>query len=108
MLCGLYAKLQAVLQQMPKDAAYRTYTQQIVQQRLQIVQAVSERPETTHNCTSSFQETNINAIEEKIGCGQVEELIEQVRDILTHLSILLFLSNAGRERAGFGSQDGGM
>ena len=45
-LCGLYAKLQAVLQQMPKDAAYRTYTQQIVQQRLQIVQAVSERPET--------------------------------------------------------------
>ena len=62
----------------------------------------------THNCTSSFQETNINAIEEKIGCGQVEELIEQVRDILTHLSILLFLLNSGRERAGFGSQDGGM
>ena len=27
---------------------------------------------------SSFQETNISAIEEKIGCGQVEELIEQV------------------------------
>ncbi|CAI8007590.1 NADH dehydrogenase [ubiquinone] 1 alpha subcomplex subunit 5 [Geodia barretti] len=60
-LCGLYAKIQAVLQQMPKDAAYRTYTRQIVQQRLQIVQA----------------ETNISAIEEKIGCGQVEELIEQ-------------------------------
>jgi len=40
-LCGLYAKVLAVLQRMPKDAAYRTHTQQIVQQRLQIVQAVS-------------------------------------------------------------------
>lgn len=40
-LCGLYAKIQAVLQRMPKEAAYRTHTQQIVQQRLQIVQAVS-------------------------------------------------------------------
>ena len=40
-LCGLYVKIQAVLQRMPKEAAYRTHTQQIVQQRLQIVQAVS-------------------------------------------------------------------
>lgn len=41
-LCGLYAKIQSILQQMPKDAAYHTHTQQIVQQRLQIVQAVSK------------------------------------------------------------------
>ena len=47
---------------MPKEAAYRRQTEQIVQQRLQIVQA----------------ESNIPAIENKIGCGQVEELIDQV------------------------------
>ena len=41
-LCGLYARVLAVLQRMPRDAAYRTHTQQIVQQRLQIVQAVSQ------------------------------------------------------------------
>ena len=33
-------KVLAVLQRMPREAAYRTHTQQIVQQRLQIVQAV--------------------------------------------------------------------
>ena len=47
---------------MPREAAYRRQTEQIVQQRLQIVQA----------------ESNIPAIEGKIGCGQVEELIDQV------------------------------
>jgi NADH dehydrogenase (ubiquinone) 1 alpha subcomplex subunit 5 len=47
---------------MPREAAYRRQTEQIVQQRLQIVQA----------------EANIPAIESKIGCGQVEELIDQV------------------------------
>lgn len=61
-LCSLYTKTLSVLQRMPKEAAYRTQTEQIVQQRLQIVQA----------------ESNIPAIENKIGCGQVEELIDQV------------------------------
>ena len=61
-LCNLYTKTLSVLQRMPRDAAYRRQTEQIVQQRLQIVQA----------------EANIPAIESKIGCGQVEELIDQV------------------------------
>jgi NADH dehydrogenase (ubiquinone) 1 alpha subcomplex subunit 5 len=49
------------LQNLPKEAAYRRYTEQVVQQRMKIVQA----------------EENIPSIESKIGCGQVEELIEQ-------------------------------
>ena len=53
----------SALQRLPKDAAYRHHTEQVVQQRLQVVQA----------------ETSIPIIEEKIGCGQVEELIDQVR-----------------------------
>ena len=60
-LCNLYTKTLSVLQQMPREAAYRRQTEQIVQQRLQIVQA----------------EASIPAIESKIGCGQVEELIDQ-------------------------------
>lgn len=42
-LCNLYAKTVAVLQRLPKEAAYRRHTEQIVQQRLQIVQSVGER-----------------------------------------------------------------
>ena len=61
-LCNLYTKTLSILQQMPREAAYRRQTEQIVQQRLQIVQA----------------ESNIPSIESKIGCGQVEELIDQV------------------------------
>ena len=62
MLCGLYTKTLSLLQGFPKEAVYRQQTEQVVQQRLQIVQA----------------ESNITAIEKKIGCGQVEELIDQV------------------------------
>ena len=40
-LCSLYSKTLTALSQLPKEAAYRRYTEQIVQQRLQIVQAVS-------------------------------------------------------------------
>ena len=61
-LCSLYAKTISVIQSFPKDSAYRRQTEQVVQQRLQIVQADSS-PE---------------GIERKIGCGQMEELIDQV------------------------------
>ena len=40
-LCTLYNKTLSALQCIPKEAAYRRYTEQIVQQRMQIVQAVS-------------------------------------------------------------------
>ena len=62
-LSKLYTQTLSALQRLPKDAAYRHHTEQVVQQRLQVVQA----------------ETSVPIIEEKIGCGQVEELIDQVR-----------------------------
>ena len=65
-LCNLYTKTLSVLQRMPREAAYRRQIEQIVQQRLQVVQA----------------EASVPAIENKIGCGQVEELIDQVRRLL--------------------------
>lgn len=61
-LCSLYARTLTLLQGLPRDSAYHRNAQQVVQQRLQIVQA----------------ETCLETIEEKIGCGQVEELIDQV------------------------------
>lgn len=82
-LCNLYTKTLSVLQGMPREAAYRRQTEQVVQQRLQIVQA----------------ETSIPAIENKIGCGQVEELIDQVRheeysgNVSDDLYLSLIISN---------------
>ena len=61
-LCGLYTKTLGILKDFPKDATYRHKAEQVVQQRLQIVQA----------------ENDPTAIERKIGCGQMEELIDQV------------------------------
>lgn len=66
MLCGLYSKTLSLLQGFPKEASYRHQTEQVVQQRMQIVQA----------------ESDIAVIEKKIGCGQVEELIDQVGGVL--------------------------
>ncbi len=68
MLCGLYSKTLSILQGFPKETVYWQQAEQVVQQRLQIVQA----------------ENDIAAIEKKIGCGQVEELIDQVCMQLTH------------------------
>lgn len=61
-LCGLYSKTLSLLQGFPREAVYRHQTEQVVQQKMQIVQA----------------ETDLTVIEKKIGCGQVEELIDQV------------------------------
>lgn len=65
-LCALYSKTLSLLQGFPKEAVYRQQTEQVVQQRLQIVQA----------------ESNVTTIEKKIGCGQVEELIDQVLGVV--------------------------
>ncbi|XP_059217498.1 NADH dehydrogenase [ubiquinone] 1 alpha subcomplex subunit 5-like [Stomoxys calcitrans] len=51
---------------MPQDAAYRKYTEQIVQQRSKAVEANKD----------------ITALEKAIGCGQVEELIVQAENEL--------------------------
>ncbi|XP_014247305.1 NADH dehydrogenase [ubiquinone] 1 alpha subcomplex subunit 5-like [Cimex lectularius] len=60
-LSVLYGKILNVLDSMPKDAAYRKYTEEIVKSRAAIVSQAKTSEE----------------IEQKIECGQVEELIIQ-------------------------------
>lgn len=62
----LYSKILKALTNMPQDAAYRKYTETIINERANIV-----------------KNTPIVAdIEKKIGCGQVEELIVQAENEL--------------------------
>ncbi|KAE8615991.1 hypothetical protein XENTR_v10008682 [Xenopus tropicalis] len=65
----LYTKILATLQTIPNDAAYRKYTEQIVNERFNAVQT----------------EKNIEKLEGKINCGQIEEVIAQAENEL-HLA----------------------
>lgn len=62
----LYGKILRALQKMPETAAYRKHTEQIVKERAQIVTATPD----------------VSTLENKIGCGQVEELIVQAENEL--------------------------
>ncbi|CAI4228390.1 unnamed protein product [Auanema sp. JU1783] len=57
----VYSRILRALEQMPPTAAYRKYTEAIVKQRLALVQA----------------EDDIQKLEQKIGMGQIEEVIQQ-------------------------------
>ncbi|CAL1687213.1 unnamed protein product [Lasius platythorax] len=63
-LTPLYNRILRVLEKFPKDYAYRKETEKIVKDRLKIVKETGD----------------IQAIEDKIGCGQVEELIIQAKN----------------------------
>ncbi|RWS02596.1 hypothetical protein B4U79_08707 [Dinothrombium tinctorium] len=65
-LTQLYLKIKNSLSQMPPDAAYRKYTEKIIDERLKVVQ----------------NEPDVEKIEKKIDCGQVEELIIQAENEL--------------------------
>ncbi|XP_073843651.1 LOW QUALITY PROTEIN: NADH dehydrogenase (ubiquinone) subunit ND-13B [Musca autumnalis] len=65
-LSALYGKILRAVAKMPQDAAYRKYTEQIVQQRSKAVEAHKD----------------ISSLEKAIGCGQVEELIVQAENEL--------------------------
>ncbi|XP_075065033.1 NADH dehydrogenase [ubiquinone] 1 alpha subcomplex subunit 5 [Mixophyes fleayi] len=62
----LYTKILATLQTIPNDAAYRKYTEQIVNERLFAVKS----------------EPSVENLEEKINCGQIEEVISQAENEL--------------------------
>ncbi|XP_056429756.1 NADH dehydrogenase [ubiquinone] 1 alpha subcomplex subunit 5 [Hyla sarda] len=62
----LYTKILATLQAVPKDAAYRKYTEQIINDRFTAVKTVS----------------NVETLEEKINCGHIEEVIVQAENEL--------------------------
>ncbi|XP_040029210.1 NADH dehydrogenase [ubiquinone] 1 alpha subcomplex subunit 5 [Gasterosteus aculeatus] len=57
----LYSKILASLQTMPQDAAYRKYTEQLVSERFNHVK----------------MEADVEKLEKKINCGQIEEVIFQ-------------------------------
>ncbi|CAL1569226.1 unnamed protein product [Knipowitschia caucasica] len=57
----LYSKILASLQTFPQDAAYRKYTEQLVSDRLRHVKT----------------EPDVEKLEQKISCGQIEEVIFQ-------------------------------
>ncbi|XP_048798952.1 NADH dehydrogenase [ubiquinone] 1 alpha subcomplex subunit 5 [Lagopus muta] len=63
----LYSKILAVLQKIPKDAAYRKYTEQIVNQRYNLVQT----------------ETDVQKLQDKLNSGRIEEVIVQAENELS-------------------------
>ncbi|XP_028810536.1 NADH dehydrogenase [ubiquinone] 1 alpha subcomplex subunit 5 [Denticeps clupeoides] len=63
----LYSKILASLQTMPQDAAYRKYTEQIISGRYSLLKA----------------EPDVEKLEKKINCGQIEEVIAQAETELS-------------------------
>ncbi|XP_024613576.1 NADH dehydrogenase [ubiquinone] 1 alpha subcomplex subunit 5 isoform X2 [Neophocaena asiaeorientalis asiaeorientalis] len=63
----LYTKILDVLGQIPKNAAYRKYTEQITNERLSMVKA----------------EPNVKKLEEQLQGGQIEEVILQAENELS-------------------------
>jgi NADH dehydrogenase (ubiquinone) 1 alpha subcomplex subunit 5 len=69
-LIQLYSDTLSALKNLPEEAEYRKATESITQQRLQTVQ----------------NHQDIESIEKKIECGQIEELIVQAEDELSLIS----------------------
>ncbi|XP_020658785.1 NADH dehydrogenase [ubiquinone] 1 alpha subcomplex subunit 5 [Pogona vitticeps] len=63
----LYTKILAALNNIPRDAAYRKYTEKIINDRFDLVKT----------------EPNIEKLENKINCGQIEEVILQAQSELS-------------------------
>ncbi|KAL0105301.1 hypothetical protein PUN28_016744 [Cardiocondyla obscurior] len=63
-LIPLYTRILRVLEKFPKNYTYRKETEKMTKNRLQVVK----------------KNENVQAIEDKIGCGQVEELIIQAKN----------------------------
>jgi NADH dehydrogenase (ubiquinone) 1 alpha subcomplex subunit 5 len=58
----LYGKILKVLDKMPAEAAYRKYTAAIIGERLELI---------------NHHAADLETLEAKINCGQVEELVSQ-------------------------------
>jgi NADH dehydrogenase (ubiquinone) 1 alpha subcomplex subunit 5 len=66
-LIGLYTKTLKEIQAVPEDEGYRKAVESFTTQRLKVC----------------HEEQDWEDIEKRLGCGQVEELIEEARDELT-------------------------
>ncbi|XP_033106520.1 NADH dehydrogenase [ubiquinone] 1 alpha subcomplex subunit 5-like [Anneissia japonica] len=62
-LKGIYKKVLGVLGNMPEDAAYRQYTEEMIKERLEHVKT----------------EPDVSKLESKIDCGQIEEVVLQAQ-----------------------------
>lgn len=79
-----------MLDKMPKEYTYRKETEKLVKDRLKIVKEVMLGLVQRNNNLSIYyvsflikhilQNIDVQAIEKKIGCGQVEELIIQAKN----------------------------
>ncbi|KAI1732750.1 ETC complex I subunit conserved region domain-containing protein [Ditylenchus destructor] len=68
----LYNRILFSLQKFPENSSYRVNTEQIIKQRLDLVNG----------------EPDVHKLEEKIGMGQIEEVIEQAENELQTARIL--------------------
>ncbi|XP_049883619.1 NADH dehydrogenase [ubiquinone] 1 alpha subcomplex subunit 5 [Pectinophora gossypiella] len=66
-LGALYGKILRTIQKMPETSVYRIYTEQIVRERASVVQTTKD----------------VYELENRINCGQAEELIIQAENELT-------------------------
>ncbi|KAL6256365.1 hypothetical protein P5V15_012481 [Pogonomyrmex californicus] len=66
-LVPLYKRILRVLEKLPKDYTYRKETEKLVKDRMTIMKLNAD----------------VQSVEDKIGCGQVEELIIQARNELS-------------------------
>lgn len=77
-LISLYSKTLKEIQSVPEDEGYRKAVESFTNHRLKVCQ----------------EEPDWEIIEKRLGCGQVEELIEEAQDelkLISHLNGILFL-----------------
>ncbi len=76
----LYGKILRDLKKIPETSAYRKYTEDVINSRLQHVESVRDHTNIIYFIYDFFviQEPNIARLERKINCGQIEEVIVQV------------------------------
>ncbi|XP_053984416.1 NADH dehydrogenase [ubiquinone] 1 alpha subcomplex subunit 5 [Hylaeus volcanicus] len=65
-LAKVYKKIMTVLVTIPAQSAYRKHTEKLIKERSAIVN----------------ENSDVATIEKKIGCGQVEEIIQQAKNEL--------------------------
>ncbi|NWU82107.1 NDUA5 dehydrogenase, partial [Onychorhynchus coronatus] len=63
----LYSKILGVLESIPKDAAYRKYTEQVINERFDLVK----------------KETDVQKLQDKLNSGCIEEVILQAESELS-------------------------
>lgn len=72
-LIELYGKILHEIQKVPKDHGYRKAVERIINEKLMVCQ----------------EEEDLKKIESRLGCGQIEELIEEAKDELKLIDYMI-------------------